>query len=99
MTDSGGASPSASDQGSASLAFVLQLLGLPADAAQILHQSGKAVLSDVDLLRAARRFPVKARLIQSDVERLGFKSPMPLFGGHARRRLVDRRARPATTSS
>ena len=78
MSESEAASPSGSDQGSASLAFVLQLLGLPADAAQILHQSGKANLTDVDMLRAARRFPVKARLIHSDGERLA-KTPMPLL--------------------
>ena len=66
------------DPGAISLAFVLQLLGLPADPAQILHQSGKTRLNDDDLLRAARRFPVKARLIQSDIGRLA-KSPLPLL--------------------
>lgn len=67
---------STDDEGALSLAFILQLLGLPADAAQIVHQSGKAELNDLDLLRAAKAFPVKARLITSDMERLA-KTHMP----------------------
>ena len=80
MRDSESPPPEASDrpgdQGSASLAFVLNLLGLPADPEQIRHQSGKARLGEVDLVRAARRFPVKARLVASDIERLA-KTPLP----------------------
>ncbi|HEY5071331.1 MAG TPA: type I secretion system permease/ATPase [Caulobacteraceae bacterium] len=58
------------DPGAAALAFLLQLLGVPADPAEILHYSGKANLDEADVLRAARRFPVKARLIEAGVERL-----------------------------
>jgi subfamily B ATP-binding cassette protein HlyB/CyaB len=64
------------DAGSASLAFALQVLGLPADAAQIQHQSGKAALDEEDILRAARSFPVKARAHNSTFPRL-LKTPLP----------------------
>jgi subfamily B ATP-binding cassette protein HlyB/CyaB len=66
------------DRGAASLAFILQLLGLPANTFDILHQSGGDELDETDLLRAARRFPVRARLISSTMERLA-TSPMPLL--------------------
>jgi subfamily B ATP-binding cassette protein HlyB/CyaB len=58
------------DAGASALAFLLQLLGLPADSAQILHQSGKDALGEADILRAAKHFPVKARAIGATVERL-----------------------------
>ncbi len=74
--DTGGAPASAMDSGAAALAFILQLLGLPANPAEILHQSGKASLDEDDLLRIARRFPVKARLIATSVERLK-STPLP----------------------
>jgi subfamily B ATP-binding cassette protein HlyB/CyaB len=64
------------DPGAAALAFILQLLGLPANAAELLHVSGKATLDSGDLLRLARRFPVKARLIATNLERLA-TTPMP----------------------
>lgn len=70
-----GASPPL-DSGAGALAFLLALIGLPANAAEILHQSGKPALDDDDLLRIARRYPVKARLIESTVERLE-KTPLP----------------------
>ena len=58
------------DTAAAALAFLLRLIGVAAEAAEILHRSGKPALEGDDLLRAARRFPVKARLIVSDPERL-----------------------------
>ena len=58
------------DQGAAALAFLLQLLGVPADSAEILHNSGKPALDESDLLRAVRRFPVKARAVAATVQRL-----------------------------
>lgn len=64
------------DSGAAALAFALQVLGLPADAAQILHDNGKPTLDEADLLRAARRFPVKAKAHRSSYERLT-KTTMP----------------------
>jgi ATP-binding cassette, subfamily B, bacterial HlyB/CyaB len=64
------------DAGAASLAFALQLLGVPADAAQIVHHSGKAALDENDILRAARRFPVKARAHRSTYDRL-LKTALP----------------------
>jgi subfamily B ATP-binding cassette protein HlyB/CyaB len=59
------------DTGAAAFAFVLQLLGLPADPEKILHELGTAgPLGEEDLLRAARKFPVKTRGIGSTWERL-----------------------------
>ena len=68
------------DTGAAALAFVLALLGLPADAAEILHRTGRAVLDESDLLRAAKRYPVKARVISSSGERLA-TTPFPALAG------------------
>lgn len=59
------------------LVWCLSLLGLPADADQMLHAHGvSGAARDADLLRAARRFPVKARAISSRYERLA-ATPMP----------------------
>ena len=71
-----GANRPAADTGSAALAFILQLLGVPADPAEILHQSGKARLDETDLLRACRRFPVKVRAVSATTARLA-ALPMP----------------------
>jgi len=66
-----------SDQGAWSLALALHLLGVVADAGKIQHDSGKTGALDVDdVLRAAGRFPVKARAVKSSVQRLG-KTPLP----------------------
>ena len=64
------ASTACKDPGASALAFIVQLLGVPADAAEILHQSGKATLDEADLLRAVRRFPMKSRAISSSLDRL-----------------------------
>ena len=58
------------DSGALALAFNLSLIGLPANAGEIVHQSGKETLDPDDLLRAARRFPVKARIISTTLARL-----------------------------
>ena len=65
-----GAPTGHADSGAEALAFILQVLGLPANAQEILHQSGLRSLDAQDLLRAARRFPVKARLREAKLERL-----------------------------
>ncbi|MBA3811728.1 MAG: type I secretion system permease/ATPase [Caulobacteraceae bacterium] len=67
------------DSGAAAFAFLLQLLGVPADAAEILHQSGKPALDEADLLRAAKRYPVKCRAAAISLERLE-TAPMPALG-------------------
>ena len=74
--DSGNETPAAMDSAAAALAFILQLVGLPADAADILHRSGSARMDDADLLRAARQFPVKTRIIATSLDRLK-STPMP----------------------
>jgi ATP-binding cassette, subfamily B, bacterial HlyB/CyaB len=65
------------DQGAWSLALALHLLGIVADPGKIQHDAGKSNALDVDdLLRAARRFPVKAKAVKSSLPQLG-KTPLP----------------------
>jgi len=68
------------DPAAAALAFVLQTLGLPANAAEILHQNGANRLEEGDLVRIARRYPVKARLVVSSIDRLA-TTPLPALAG------------------
>jgi subfamily B ATP-binding cassette protein HlyB/CyaB len=55
---------------------------LPADAAEIRHAAGRPMLDEPELLRAARRFPVRARAVASGPARLP-AVPLPAL---ARRR-------------
>jgi len=65
------------DSGLSALTFALHLLGLPADAGQIRHNLAlKAPATPGDLLRAARQFEIKARLIKSNWTRLA-QTPTP----------------------
>src|ERR1700684_4378701 len=64
------------DPAAAALAFVLQLLGLPVNASELLHQTGTAQLEESDLLRLARKFPVRARVINTNITRLA-ATPLP----------------------
>ncbi|MGH7023681.1 MAG: type I secretion system permease/ATPase [Caulobacteraceae bacterium] len=64
------------DPAAAGLALMLQLLGLPANSAELIHQGGGARLGASDLVRLARRFPVKARLVSTTLERLKV-TPLP----------------------
>jgi hypothetical protein len=65
------------DDAAWSLALALHLLGIVADPARIQRDSGKSeALAEDDLLRAAKRFPVKARAVSSSVRRLA-KTPLP----------------------
>jgi subfamily B ATP-binding cassette protein HlyB/CyaB len=71
------------ETGAGALAFILQLLGLPADAEKIRHAHGSATpLGEADLLRAARKFPVKARAIGSHWDRLA-RTPFPALAQFA----------------
>jgi subfamily B ATP-binding cassette protein HlyB/CyaB len=74
--------PTAIDSGARALAIVLQVLGLPVDPVELAHQSGKRELNETDLLRMARRFPVKARAHRSSFDRL-VKTPLPALAGLA----------------
>ncbi|MDR3494596.1 MAG: type I secretion system permease/ATPase [Ancalomicrobiaceae bacterium] len=66
-----------SDSGAWCLAIALHLLGIVADPAKIQHEAGHAgPLTDTDLIRAARAFPVKAKLCRFSVRRLP-KLPVP----------------------
>jgi len=65
------------DQGAWALALTLQVLGLAADPAQIVHEAGLVgPLSEADLLRAAGRYPVKAKAVNSALKRL-HTTPFP----------------------
>jgi len=66
------------ESGAATLAFALQVLGLTADANAIHHQSGKTILDEADILRAAKQYPVKVRAISSRFERLA-TTPRPFI--------------------
>jgi len=67
------------DQGAWSLALALHLLGIVADPGKIQHDAGKSGALDVDdVLRAAGRFPIKAKAVQSSRARLG-KTPLPVL--------------------
>jgi subfamily B ATP-binding cassette protein HlyB/CyaB len=66
-----------SDNGAWSLALALHLLGIVADPARIQHEAGKPEpLREDDLLRAAQKFPVKAKAVASSIKRLP-KTPLP----------------------
>jgi ATP-binding cassette, subfamily B, bacterial HlyB/CyaB len=64
------------DSAAAALAFILQLLGLPVNTAELMHQTGSATLTESDLLRLARQFPVRARLVDVAAPRLA-STPLP----------------------
>jgi ATP-binding cassette, subfamily B, bacterial HlyB/CyaB len=65
------------DNAAWSLALALHFLGIVADPARIQHDSGKSEpFTEDDLLRAAKRFPIKARAVSSSIARLT-KTPLP----------------------
>jgi subfamily B ATP-binding cassette protein HlyB/CyaB len=65
------------DEGAWSLALALHLLGVLADPARIQEEAGKSGALDVDdVLRAAARFPVKAKAVRSTIPRLCI-TPLP----------------------
>ena len=65
------------DSGAAALARLLRFLEVPASAEQIGHESGRGggPIDDMDLVRAARRAGLKARLVRPAAKRL---SALPL---------------------
>jgi len=66
-----------SDSGVWSLALALHLLGIVADPGRIQHEAGKSTaLSEAELLLAARKFPVKAKALNTSIGRLA-KIPLP----------------------
>jgi len=75
VTDGGGEATT-TDPGAAAFAFVLQLLGIPANPAEILHYSGRPSLGEDEILRAAKRFPLKTRAISTTAARLE-ATPLP----------------------
>jgi subfamily B ATP-binding cassette protein HlyB/CyaB len=65
------------DDGSWALGFALQVLGIAADAAQICHTEGTSRrLTEAQMLRAARAFPVRAKVVSSAPARLS-RTPLP----------------------
>ncbi len=65
----------ASDPGLTALVMLLRFLGVPADPEQIRHQMGD-VIGTSEMLRCAKQFGVKARLVPTTWERLD-KTPLP----------------------
>lgn len=67
----------ATDVNLVALELCLAMLGLPANAEALRHALGvEGKTSEIDLIRACRRFPVKAKAIDSTYDRLR-GSPMP----------------------
>jgi ATP-binding cassette, subfamily B, bacterial HlyB/CyaB len=67
----------AHSDGAWALALALQVLGISADPDRIRHDSGQsAKLCETELLRAARRFPVKAKAVDASIRRLA-RLPLP----------------------
>jgi ATP-binding cassette, subfamily B, bacterial HlyB/CyaB len=65
------------DPGAWSLALALHLIGIVADPGKIQHEAGCPAALDVDdMLRAAARFAVKARVLNSSIARLK-TTPVP----------------------
>ena len=64
------------DPAAEALALGLQILGLPVNAADVVHQSGRQRLDATDLIRFARTQPVKVRLVRSNIHRLA-TTPLP----------------------
>ena len=65
------------DNAAWSLALALHLMGIVAAPGRIQHDSGKSeALGEDDLLRAAKKFPVKAKVVSSSMRRLP-KTPLP----------------------
>jgi subfamily B ATP-binding cassette protein HlyB/CyaB len=64
------------DPGLIALVMVLRFLGVPADPEQIRHQVGGAAIGTTEMLRTARRFEMKARLVTTSWQRLA-KTPLP----------------------
>ena len=69
--------PVCTDDAAWSLALALHLMGIVAPPGRIQHDSGKSEpLGENDLLRAVKKFPVKAKAISSSTKRLP-KTPLP----------------------
>ena len=69
--------PVCTDDAAWSLALALHLLGIVAPPGRIQHDCGKSEpLGETDLLRAVKKFPVKAKAISSSIKRLP-KTPLP----------------------
>jgi subfamily B ATP-binding cassette protein HlyB/CyaB len=65
----------AADPGLKALVMLLRFLGVPADPEQIRHQIGD-VVGTGEMLRCAKQFGIKARLVPTTWERLD-KTPLP----------------------
>jgi ATP-binding cassette, subfamily B, bacterial HlyB/CyaB len=66
----------AADPGLTALVMLLRFLGVPADPEQIRHQIGVATVGTSEMLRCAKQFGVKARLVSTTWERLE-RTPLP----------------------
>ena len=74
---SGGGEAAPPDSGLLSLVFILEILGLAADEARLRHEMGASHQARaMDLVRLARRYPVRVREVAADRERLD-RIPLP----------------------
>ena len=65
------------DNGAWALSLCLQVLGISSDPYQIYHESGKSgVLDEEDLLRSSLGYPVKSKIINSNINKL-YKTALP----------------------
>jgi subfamily B ATP-binding cassette protein HlyB/CyaB len=71
-----GGGTTTTDPGATAFAFILQLLGIPANPSELLHHSGRPTLDEDEMLRASKRFPLKARAISTTTARLE-ATPLP----------------------
>ena len=63
------------DTGILALVLVARILGIAADPQQLAHQLGGEKMSVSELLRSVKQLELKARLVQSDWERLAKTTP------------------------
>src|SRR5271170_2639667 len=64
------------DSGVAALVLILRFHGIAIDPAQLVHKFGGVAFSTSEMLRCAKELHIKARVIESDWERLA-DTPLP----------------------
>jgi subfamily B ATP-binding cassette protein HlyB/CyaB len=70
----------APDTGIAAFILLLRFHGIAADPAQLAHKFGGAAFGASEMLRCAKELELKARLVESDWERLS-DTPLPAIAG------------------
>src|ERR1700721_1148009 len=68
--------PRLPDTGVAALVLILRFHGIAIEPAQLVHKFGGVALGTSEMLRCAKELHLKARVIESDWERLA-ETPLP----------------------